>query len=128
MDYSGRNWRIGTAMHPAMYPEALVQNHAHSYHGATGYKGQDGAYHNHLVYSVTGSAIPVTHNTHVHRYVSYTSRNNEHYHQMYGMTGENVSVNGGNHIHEVAGFSTINKNHSHPFGLSTSKMILSQYY
>lgn len=94
--------------------EVALQYHVHDFQGYL--KTADNHYHRFT--GVTGEAIPIEKNDHIHELVFRTDFVNGHYHEYIGRTSGAIAI-GDRHIHYIEATTGANAGHSHGFRLLT---------
>lgn len=92
--------------------ENEIQNHVHDFYGYT----KTGDNHYHHFAGVTGEAVPVAKNDHVHEVVFKTDFIEGHFHEYIGRTTGTI-ICGDRHTHYIESCTTTNADHSHGFRL-----------
>lgn len=95
------------------------QTHTHEFLGSTDFTGAGDLRHNHRFAGVTGEAIHIGRNQHIHEYRSNTSFVEEHYHVIKGKTGPDIELPDGNHIHYEDTLTTFDDGHKHDVEFAT---------
>lgn len=94
------------------------QTHVHEVQGSVEIAEAGRDAHNHRFATVTGEAIPVGCNDHVHEVTFRTDFYENHYHEFCGKTGGAIYV-GDRHVHFLEDVTSCNDGHKHDFRLST---------
>ncbi len=95
------------------------QTHTHEFLGSTNFTGPGDLRHNHRFAGVTGEAIHIGRNQHIHEYRSNTDFVEEHYHVIKGKTGPDIELPDGNHIHYEDTLTTFDEGHKHDVEFAT---------
>ncbi len=94
------------------------QAHVHEIQGSVEIAERDEDPHNHRFATVSGPAIPVCEDDHIHKVQFRTDYYEDHYHEFCGKTGGAIRV-GDRHVHFLESATTKNDCHRHLFRLST---------
>ncbi len=91
-----------------------IQHHVHEFQGYL----KTAENHYHRFTGVTGEAIPIDENDHIHEVVFRTDFVNGHYHEYIGRTLGAITI-GDRHIHYIKADTNTASGHSHGFRLIT---------
>lgn len=94
------------------------QRHDHELQGSVRIAEPQEEPHNHRFATVTGEAIPVGPNNHVHDVMFRTDFFNDHFHTFVGRTGGAIPV-GNRHVHFINSMTSVNDGHRHAFEAAT---------
>lgn len=94
------------------------QRHVHEVQGSVQIAEPKEDPHNHRFATVSGDAIPVGKNDHVHNVKFRTDFYEEHYHEFSGKTSGAIRV-GDRHVHFLESVTTVNDGHRHKFRVGT---------
>ncbi len=92
-----------------------IQYHVHEFQG---YLKMADDHHYHRFAAVTGEAIPVDKNDHIHEVVFRTDYINGHYHEYIGRTSGAIVI-GDRHVHCIDTFTREAAGHKHAFRMVT---------
>lgn len=95
------------------------QNHVHEVIGSTGFVCECNDCHNHRFCTVSGEAIPVSKDDHVHEIKFRTDFADGHYHEFCGKSSGAIDVGGGKHVHFAKAFTEEEDNHKHRFQVAS---------
>jgi hypothetical protein len=93
------------------------QKHVHELQGSVKFAVEDGP-HNHRFCTVTGEAIPVGNDDHVHEVCFTTDFYDDHFHEFKGKTGCAIPV-GNRHVHFIESVTSVDDGHRHDFEAAT---------
>ena len=91
------------------------QRHVHEILGSVQIVGCGQNAHNHRFATVSGEAIPIGMNDHVHNVRFRTDFYEDHYHEFQGRSGGAIDVGGGRHVHFAEAQTTTDDGHFHCF-------------
>ena len=112
--YSGNSWRNQCC--PPPKPEE--QRHVHEIQGSVEIAEPQEDPHNHRFATMSGEAILIGNNDHVHEVRFRTDFYEEHYHEFCGRTGGAIKV-GDRHVHFLESVTTLSDGHTHAFRVAT---------
>lgn len=95
------------------------QRHVHEVQGSTQVFGCCNDAHNHRFATVSGEAIQIGGNDHVHEICFHTDFADGHYHEFKGRTGGAVFVGGGRHVHFAEARTEEEDGHRHCFRVAS---------
>lgn len=96
------------------------QEHVHEFLGSTRLAEEGEDRHNHRFAGVTGEAIYLSGDDHVHELYTNTDFFENHYHKLKNIrTGSPIDVGRKRHVHFVFGTTTCNDGHEHEFIFAT---------
>lgn len=94
------------------------QRHVHEVQGSVEIAEREEDPHNHRFATVSGEAIPVGKNDHVHEVKFRTDFYEDHFHEFKGKTGGMIPV-GDRHVHFLESVTTVVDGHQHEFRVAT---------
>lgn len=95
------------------YPKQ--QKHVHEVIGSTGFAIECNECHNHRFCTVSGEAIPVSKDDHVHEVKFRTDFADGHYHEFCGKSSGAIDVGNGKHVHFAKAVTEEADGHRHKF-------------
>jgi len=95
------------------------QTHVHEVLGSVQIAERKTDPHNHRFAAVTGQAIPISGNNHIHELKFRTDFYEDHFHEFCGKTGPAIPVGDGRHVHFVESVTSVNERHRHEFRVAT---------
>ena len=108
----------GYAPYSSCRPCPTEQRHVHELLGSVQIAEPEEDPHNHRFATVSGEAIPIGNDDHIHEVRFRTDFYEEHFHEFCGRTSGAVAV-GDRHVHFLPGVTTISDGHNHPFRSAT---------
>ena len=103
----------------AEMPQYPRDTHTHEFLGSTRFAEECEDRHNHRFAGVSGPAIYLPDNSHVHEYAANTDFYEDHYHEVEGRTGPGIPVGEGRHVHFAEDVTTFVDGHMHSLIFAT---------
>lgn len=95
------------------------QQHVHEVIGSTEPVGECNACHNHRFCTMSGEAIAVSGNDHVHEVTFRTDHSDGHYHEFCGKSSGAIAVGNGKHVHYACASTETEDGHVHRFQVAS---------